>query len=665
MEEKSITSPERGEELLSVLVRKETFEEKVGVLAGHELVPEQFLQHIEGMPSSHKYVLLLLFVLRQQHVLEGWEGAEKELLTPIANMLLGVDRVFSIEGGLLGYQRIVEELLSTEPIGEKRVFPPETTSIQEETPEVRKYILHALQHLGDMCELYPVGGAADRLSLSDPRTKTRLPAAKLAFLDKSLLEGIIDDVKAREYLAYKLFKKQIRTPIGLMTSSQKGNHSHIIDLCTEASWFKRGEDAFFLFSQPLVPCVSEDGKWVVSEPFMPEMKPGGHGMIWLLAQEKKVLHFFQRNERKKILVRQINNPIAGVDYGLLAFMGFGLFHDKGFGFSSCPRKIGAKEGMNVTVENSEGTYLTNLEYCDFEKYGVDTPTGGYDEYPANTNILFADCAYLQKVIPECPLPGKILNFSSKGNGVFAARLETMMQNIADVIPSEKSYITFGERNKTIASAKKAYVDGNGISETPLGALHSYLMNAHTLLTQQCGFSVPAIPTADLFESVGAPFLFSYHPGLGPLYSVIKQKLKGGRLEEGATLKLDIADAYLENIHVSGSLSLSAEHLLGHEVNDILHYSEETGKVYLKDIDVSSNVSVTLKGNSSFVAVGVTFSKDLDITVPHGMVATAIESEWGLSIQYVPKTITNGALYHIDDALNISVSFESMKAELLV
>ena len=41
---------------------------------------------------------------------------------------------------------------------------------------------------------------------------------------------------------------------------------------------------------------------------------------------------------------------------------------------------------------------------------------------------------------------------------------------------------------------------------------------------------------------GPGFVFLYHPALGPLWEVIGQKLRGGRLARGAEVLLEVAEA---------------------------------------------------------------------------------------------------------------------------
>lgn len=60
-----------------------------------------------------------------------------------------------------------------------------------------------------------------------------------------------------------------------------------------------------------------------------------------------VFDWLQQQGRLAALIRQISNPMAGVDTTLLALAGTGFSSRKAFGFMSCERVVGAAEGMNV------------------------------------------------------------------------------------------------------------------------------------------------------------------------------------------------------------------------------------------------------------------------------------------------------------------------------
>ena len=182
------------------------------------------------------------------------------------------------------------------------------------------------------------------------------------------------------------------------------------------------------------------------------MKPGGHGAIWKLARDEGIFELVPKiGEKKKLLIRQINNPLAGLDHGFLTFCGIGIGQNKVFGFASCPRLIGSAEGVNVLVEDkkTQELALTNVEFCDFAKFGIRDaplkPNEPYSRFSSNTNILFADLKALSQAVKRCPYPGLLINLKKIAYVTEAgerreeklARLESTMQNIADAFVEKK------------------------------------------------------------------------------------------------------------------------------------------------------------------------------------------------------------------------------------
>jgi hypothetical protein len=100
-----------------------------------------------------------------------------------------------------------------------------------------------------MAEIYPLGGAGDRLGLVDPVTGECLPVAMLPYCGRTLLEGLIRDLQAREFLYYKVYGRQHITPVAIMTSAAKKNNERVQALCESHGWFGRGKQSFRLFEQ--------------------------------------------------------------------------------------------------------------------------------------------------------------------------------------------------------------------------------------------------------------------------------------------------------------------------------------------------------------------------------------------------------------------------------
>jgi hypothetical protein len=343
-----------------------------------------------------------------------------------------------------------------------------------------------LAAMGTLAELYPLGGAGDRLGLADELTGEPLPAALLPYGGRSLLAALLRDLAAREYLHYRVFGTQVATPVAMMTSAAKGNHVRVLRLCEREGWFGRGRGGFRLFKQPLVPVVGvASGRWLLEGPGALALKPGGHGVIWKLARDAGVLDWLSARGASAALVRQISNPLAGTDTTLLALAGVGAASRRAFGFASCERAVGASEGVNVLLErrvprkqthsnngdaggaavsssasvsssssaSSDAPVVfdyeynvSNLEYTEFDRLGIeDVPRelgGATSAFPANTNVLYVSLDAIRAALGAGragALPGMLVNLTKPSAAygeaapVRGGRLECSMQNIADVM----------------------------------------------------------------------------------------------------------------------------------------------------------------------------------------------------------------------------------------
>lgn len=645
---------------------QESTQEKISLLKAHPVVQE-FLEGsaatravIGALSESQQLALYSLIAAGQGKRL--LTSVEQKHLNPLLDQLAGVEQFYASIGGLIGYHARMLELLGAKEVVanvKSKYLAPEGISIAECGD---MWAIEGLRGLPQMAEMYPLGGAADRLRLYDEKTGQPLPAARLPFLGKTLLEGLIADLQSREYLYYKLFHGQVITPVAIMTSHEKNNHDHITQICEEAGWFGRPKEMFRLFCQPLVPTINREGSWCLQGAQQLLLKPGGHGVLWRLAQEEGVLSWMQGLGRAKILVRQVNNPVANTDHGLLAFAGVGCKENKRFGFASCPRQVKASEGVNVLIEaaSEEGFKytLTNIEYCDFKKFGIkDTPDrlgSPFSKFPSNTNILFADINGVLDAVKRCPIPGILVNMKKiayitaegEKKEEEAARLESTMQNLADFMeeffPAPlkeggrdvlQTYLTYNHRRKTISAVKREFTLGSSLLETPEGCFLDILHNVRDVLTTHCLVQMPPVSDPIQFFENGPSFIALYHPALGPLYSIIGQKWRGGKLYSGSEVQLQIGEIDFENLIIDGSLLVQAECIMGNPV-----YSEKVGRCVLKNVTVSNkgidhelpNVywkneiarqevcQILLRGMSEFYAENIDLKGDHFIEVPHGM-----------------------------------------------
>ncbi|OGN66492.1 MAG: hypothetical protein A2888_00325, partial [Chlamydiae bacterium RIFCSPLOWO2_01_FULL_28_7] len=540
----------------------------------------KFLQEILNFQTiEEEYVAKVLFILNQlQNIFLNTHKIEikyKEL----CKYLIKIENFYSPLGGILGYHNKFLSLLKERVPSKFNFYPPKSFDIKIYDESLLNIAVKNLDKLALIC---PMGGAGDRLNLICKTTQKPLPAAKLKFSGKTLVELLIDDIRSLEYLFYKKFNKELIIPIIIMTSDEKNNFEHIYSIFKENNFFERGKESFLFIKQLSVPLITPDGNWAITEPFKVATKPSGHGVIWKLMIDNDAFDFLKKLGKTKGLVRQINNPIANTDNTLLSFIGLGFKHDKKFGFLSCERDTKYKEGLNILKEKKDKVFnynFSNVEYTEFEKQHISNNLDNLN-FPANTNTLFVDLSEIYKTTYLNPFPEFIINLKTdvyeyskdkKATKIKAGRLESMMQNISDFIIDSKdqkitdeeqlqlkTYIALQNRDKTISTTKKSFHIGGDVYETPEKCFFDLLKNGYDLLKNYCNSKLIKLSSLDNYILNGPSFIFIYNPILGPLYSTISKKIVSCKFKGNFELNLNISEVLLENIFLNGSLIIDSK-----------------------------------------------------------------------------------------------------------
>jgi hypothetical protein len=270
-----------------------------------------------------------------------------------------------------------------------------------------------------------------------------------------------------------------------------------------------------------------------------------------------------------------------------------------------------------------------------------------------------------------------------------ARLESTMQNIADCITDTFSnkehvqnlstFVLLNSRTKTISVTKKAY-DGKSIQETPEGCYYDLLQENLSLLRTACQFEINPLNSTEEYLKQGPSAIFLYNPALGPLYSVIGQKVSGGRLAANSELQIEAAEVSIRNLDVDGSLLITAENVTG-AVNPntrLLEFGGRVGHCILENVRVRNAgidrekqnnfvknriqrkeaCTITLKGASELIAKDVTINANQEIVVPDGMRAVLSQKPNGeLSIALEPLVKASNWRYAVDKDNQIVLSLD--------
>ncbi|NGX56500.1 MAG: hypothetical protein K1060chlam5_00743 [Candidatus Anoxychlamydiales bacterium] len=629
---------------------------------------------IQNFTKEETFLIHSLILIDQISKVIDFNKNKKDLFNSLKTLvkeLYEIEKFYFSIGGLIGYYLIFTTLLAKKDksIIKKNIkfYEPEYIDIQNRNSEINKLIDVGIENLDKVAFVSPMGGAADRFGLINEITKEPMPLASLKFLNSNLLEIIINDLFALEYLYYKKTNKNITIPIVIMTSDAKNNHRNILDILEKNKWYHRGKENFYFVKQMLCPLICENKDFAMKSSMKLDLKPSGHGVIWKLMKDSKVFDSLLNRNINKLLIRQINNPIAYLDYNPLALLGYGVKNKKAFGFLSCQKLLKTKEGMNVLKEKKNGFYyynFTNIEYTDFKKYNLKeehTKDSPYSKYPSNTNILFADINEILKALNKCEFPGLIINLKTKvlqkeNNSIKeikAGRLESTMQNISDYIYNKslkklkkenqkklKTFVLYNKREKTISAIKKQYISKLDKLETDRKCYYDILTNYFDLLTNHCNVKIPNIISFDDYLKNGPNFTCYINPILGPLYDIISKKLINGKFDNNFDLYLNIAELYMENIYLSGSLIIENKNLFCDK--KILNNT----KCYLKNIQIENfgidkncenifyqnkikrnqSLKIILNENSSFYANNLIFKNNLIIEIPKNYKITAFEED---------------------------------------
>ena len=102
-----------------------------------------------------------------------------EAIKKLLYVLLQVERNYQQIGGVIGYhltvlKLIVEKHADPESLSSKtRLLKPEDLDLTKNDKSIRHYVRKGIECLPQLAEIYPVGGAGDRLGLVDEESGIR------------------------------------------------------------------------------------------------------------------------------------------------------------------------------------------------------------------------------------------------------------------------------------------------------------------------------------------------------------------------------------------------------------------------------------------------------------------------------------------------------------
>ncbi len=169
--------------------------------------------------------------------------------------------------------------------------------------------------------------------------------------------------------------------------------------------------------------------------------------------------------------------------------------------------------------------------------------------------------------------------------------------------------------------------------TPEGCFYELMQN-YLDLFWECGIETSGRQEESDYLLNGPDFVALFHPALGGLYSIIRQKIRKGRIALGSEWILEIAEVEIVNLDLAGSLLVQADSVTGDKG---IYDTMRAGKCTLIDVKIINAgvkhlgvhdvwrrkverleaVSIVLHGNGEFFAENVVLSGNWNFEVHDG------------------------------------------------
>ncbi len=579
-----------------------------------------------NLPEFGKLIVWAFCLLGQDDIVNFLLDPNKDIFLKkmlLINQLERLDNFYYKQGGFFNYQLEFSKCVNKKRKYNLRNFSScsfyDVNSLSQS--EISLNIFLGIKALLETGFFILSGGKAERFFNS----KSEGSMASLEFFKKSLLERIIEDVEGLETLYERFFNKKITIPIVIMVSSSEPINSSFFSKIKKTDRYLNG--FFKILIQSDFPVISSEGLFLLDKNGELVMFPGGHGMLWKEAYEQGFFHYFKSLGINHILIRQINNPLAGLNENLLLLLGTSCVNNKFFGVISCAKDRHFSEGVWVKLHNKNTYSYVNIEYVQFPFFDDRL----IEEAPANTNILYFNLKKNWNRLSKLPRFNHILNMKTltiknneKNYFVLAGRLECLVQDFTklfndDECSSSSVIILHSLREKVISSIKRPL--GKNYLETPEKAFFDYL-NCSRELLRLCHILLPKRRSWDDFLNLGPEFIFDYHPSLGPLYSLIQKKIYQGSFFENSIVELNIMKVFFRNLNVAGHFvvnsTLSGKCIMRNvEIKNRGSFFENPRESWKGKLCTQECLKIVLNENAKIYAENLVLEGNISIEVPKG------------------------------------------------
>jgi UTP---glucose-1-phosphate uridylyltransferase len=201
-------------------------------------------------------------------------------------------------------------------------------------------------------------------------------------------------------------------------------------------------------------------------------------------------------------------------------------------------------------------------------------------------------------------------------------------------------VVFNERRKVTSSCKRQPNDSGNLRQTPQGSFLDLMKNNIAIMRDHDhGWTVEAGEISETSEIPSHILLF--HPSMGPLWEVMRQKLGTGLLAPGAEMVLDCPEVRIDDLVVDGSFRVLVKEpeteqyttrpqrvFMHHQtprcrlekctiVNDGIDFDNPGNQYWRCRVVRRESLTIELEGDAEFDAQGCVFRGNYTFRVPAG------------------------------------------------
>ncbi|BFI11222.1 UDP-N-acetylglucosamine/UDP-N-acetylgalactosamine diphosphorylase [Marchantia polymorpha subsp. ruderalis] len=249
---------------------------------------------------------------------------------------------------------------------------------------------------GKLAVLLLSGGQGTRLGSKDPKGcfNIGLPSGK------SLFQLQAERILRVQKLASQSTTngKVVKVPWYIMTSPFTDSATK--KFFQNRKYFGLEQDQVMFFQQGTLPCISKDGRFIMSNPYKMAMAPDGNGGVYAALKSSRCLEDMARRGIKYVDVYSVDNTLVRVADPL--FLGYWI--DQG---TSCAAKVIKKaypqERVGVFVHHGKGGPVGVAEYTELGadlQFAINQETGRLAYKWSNVCMHMFSLDFLHTVVEE-------------------------------------------------------------------------------------------------------------------------------------------------------------------------------------------------------------------------------------------------------------------------